>query len=178
MGRYNPKCIQDIMFVIPWLDKVVNLAKMIKILILCCFLSYSFLKGVQNWEWSVQISQEIQFMKGPQKISCFRCIYLLVVYLLGKGVSWIGVTSKHWQKIQLQRRALGPKSHVKKNKIIHGGTSDFWIHGTEHIFWIQNLKISSFEDCEEEHFFSHTKGGERTTSEWPKLVSETIFFAN
>ena len=119
-------------------------------------------------------------MKGPQKISCFRCIYLLVVYLLGKGVSWIGVTSKHWQRYKGRRSLMllnKNQAHLRwtwnltakeKNKIIHGGTSDFWIHVKNPKFKNQAIRV----------LWGKTLFLTWTNSEWSKLVSETIFFIN
>ena len=116
----------------------------------------AFQDKIQNWEWS---SQEIQFMKGKQNISCFRCIYLLVVYLLGKGVSWIGVTSKHWQRYEGRRSLMLLNKNQADLRWTWNSTAkesnwawkpckekqnypwwDFWIHITE---YFKNPKLKN-----------------------------------
>ena len=56
----------------------------------------------------------------------------------------------------------------EKNKVIHGGTSDFWIHVKNPKFKNQAIRV----------LWGKTLFLTWTNSEWPKLVSETIFFIN
>ena len=140
-------------------------------------------------------------MKGKQNISCFRCIYLLVVYLLGKGVSWIGVTSKHWQRYEGRRSLMLLNKNQADLRWTWNSTAkesnwawkpckekqnypwwDFWIHITEY-FKNPKLKNQAMKGFwGKPLFLTYVVGGrggrERTTSEWPKLVSETIFLTN
>ena len=69
-------------------------------------------------------------------------------------------------------KPLGPGSRIKKRKMSHGGTSNFLIHITE---YFKNLKFQNRATREFEKTTFLTYNGDKTTVEWPKFVSETIF---